>query len=152
MQVDFLHQLRGRAAIIRERWEALLRVEPVNGPLANPDALVHLIPQSLEEVFRRLAEGAGQAAVADERIRALPCDCGHNPYRAYYVAGEQAVLEAVVLLQAERPDLQRAKADLAEAISVIRKLARADIDAFCGICVHRGTADTCRLKTASARP
>jgi hypothetical protein len=55
MTPELRQELRARSAPIRERWETLLRIERVSGPLANPDALVHLIPHSLERLFKMLA-------------------------------------------------------------------------------------------------
>jgi len=39
MGPKFLQLLLARSAMIRTKWEALLRVERVSGPLANPDVL-----------------------------------------------------------------------------------------------------------------
>lgn len=146
MTPELLQILRVREPTLRERWEALLRIEPVNGPLANPDALVHLIPDSLGQIFKRLAAPVRTVPtlVSVKAERLPPCDCGNNPFLAYFIAGEQALVETVILLQAEMPPAGRTESDVAEAIRAVRQLARSEIDAFCGICTHHGHAPHCR--------
>lgn len=140
-----VRDLRACSPAIRFHWEALLRLEPVNSPLANPDALAHLIPHSLEEIFLRLGKYSRvPVSISAARAQLPNCECGNNPYRAYFVAGEQAVTEAFVLLQSELPAESRRSTDMAELIFAIRRLARSNIDAFCGVCVNRGTAPHCR--------
>src|SRR5829696_4499179 len=98
MAPQFVVKLQTRAASIRERWESLLRVEPVNGPLANPDALVHLIPDSLRQIFAALVKSnKAPVSLHAAKIPLPACDCGHNPYLAYFVAGQQALAESLVL-------------------------------------------------------
>lgn len=152
MTPDLLNRLKTTSAEIRFRWEALLRAQRVTGPLANPDALVHLIPDTMPQVFAFLANG-GRSKVTFMEAMAdrLPCcDCGNNPYLAYFVAGEQAVVEAVVLAQAKLPPGQRTEGDVAEAIRAVRTLARTEIDTFCGVCAHRCKAAKCRFATVCA--
>lgn len=146
MAPDLVQQLRQSAADIRRRWEALLRIERVSGPLANPDALVHLIPDTLAEIFVGLAHGTRRPITfIDAMAERLPtCECGNNPYLAYFVAGEQALVESVVLLQAKLPVAYRRESDVAEAIHIVRALARVEIDNFCGVCAHRGCVKGCR--------
>lgn len=151
MTPDLLENLRANTAKIRDRWEALLRVERVNGPLANPDALVHLIPQTLGSVLSSLirkprAKASFEAAMSER----LPiCDCGCNPYLAYFTAGEQALVETVVLLQAEQPTNGHSETDVAQVICAIRSLARSEIDTFCGVCTHHGVSG-CRFVSTVA--
>jgi hypothetical protein len=152
MSPELLDLLRARSGSIRDRWEALLRIERVNTPLANPDALVHLIPGTMIEIFKAAAKPPrAPLALTEVRADRLPaCECGHNPYLAYFLAGEQALVEALVLLQTELPPAQRTESDVAELIRAIRRLGREEIDAFCGICVHRGCAKKCRHAAACA--
>ena len=78
MEPLLVKSLRSRCAAIQMRWETLLRIERVNGPLANPDALVHLIPDSVAHVFEllraRVRTPLSLVATAAERLPA--CNCG----------------------------------------------------------------------------
>ena len=144
MHPSLLRGLRTRSPVIRRHWESLLRIEPVNGPLANPDTMVNLIPQSLEEILTAAARSPHSAHSVPAPRDGLPdCHCGYNPYIAFFIAAEQALVEAAVLIQADLPPHERQQADVLKLKGVVRHLARADIDAFCGICTHRGTARGC---------
>jgi hypothetical protein len=145
---EFLASVMACRASIEEHWRTLLNIEPVSGPLANPEALQYLIPQALNEIFTRASKR--KAATLESARAELPtCNCGHNPYRAFYLAGEQALTEAAVLLQAKQPPALRRESDLACLVFAARAAARSEIDAFCGACVHRGRAKHCRFATAA---
>ena len=150
MTPALLQGLRARHTAIRNQWEALLRVERMSGPLANPDTLVYLIPDSLEQIFSILAGGTSPRPPSGRASSYLPaCGCGNNPYLAYFLAGEQALVEAVILLQAEFHPEGRQKRDVSEIILTMRQLARSEIDTFCGVCSHRGVAHGCRHAVAA---
>lgn len=142
MQETLLANLRGQRAQIHERWAALLRVEPVVTPLGHPDALVHLLDWTLDEVFRGLSSlshrrrRATRVGCADFRPS---CPCGHNPLLAYFAAGEQVLHEALVLAQISAAGLTAFERDasLQELNSVFLHIARREIEAFCGVCQHR---------------
>jgi hypothetical protein len=146
---QFLSALRARGPEIQYRWRRLLRIEPVSGPLANPEALQYLIPQVWNQVLATVAKSS-RTPVSLEKARAqLPaCNCGKNPYRAFFLAAEQAITEAAVLLQADQPPPKRKPADVAELVFAVRSLARSEIDTFCGACTHRGKAHNCRFASA----
>ncbi len=145
MAPDFVYLLRARSDAICAQWETLLRVEPVSGPLANPDSLVHLISDSLEKFFAALAKPTRASLSLAEAKACVPnCKCGNNPYLAYFVAGEQALVEAAILLQAELPPAERHPNDLSAVMLAVRRLARSEIDTFCGVCDHRTVAPQCR--------
>lgn len=151
MHPQLVHHLRDNLPELRRRWEALLRIERVNGPLANPDAMVHLIPDTLAQIFASLLKGLRRPiSFMDAMADRLPgCECGNNPYLAYFVAGEQALVETVVLMQAKLPKDQQRESDVAEVIHVVRTLGRTEIDTFCGICAHRCKAAKCRHSAAA---
>lgn len=145
MTPEILHQLRARGPSIHVRWETLLRIEPVNGPLANPDAMARLIPETLAQILTELARSSSPVSLRSARGAQLPaCNCGHNPYLAFFVAGEQALVETVVIAQSENPLMRRHESDVAEVIHLVRSMARDEIDTFCGICTHRGSDANCR--------
>lgn len=140
VQAALLQALARRAPAIRARWADLLRAEPAASPLANPEALVHLIGWTLHVVLRRL-----QAPGTRRRPRGLParrergCPCGRNPLRAHFAAGEQALQEALVLCQAEGPHPSPAERDAAlqELNLALGHLARREMAAFCALCLRR---------------
>lgn len=143
MDFELLEKLRGRSAAIHVAWETLLRVEPVSSPLANPDTLTRLIPDTIAHVLTALCRTPKSAG--DGKVPHAPiCQCGCNPYLSYFIAGEQAFVEAAVLAQAELAPPKRSASDINHVIRVIRQLAENEIDDFCGVCTHRGTAHACR--------
>jgi len=132
MQEAFIRALRSRRAQIRARWETFLRIEKVNTPLANPDTLVYLFDQTLDEVF---------AALHDTPVPRHPAPpagpCEKNPLCAYFVAGEQALLEALILAQAGTHNLdpKERDADVAHLKHVMHRIARRDIGSLEGVLV-----------------
>ncbi len=158
MQESLVNALRFRAPDIHERWAALLHAEPVTTPLANPDALVHLIDWTLNEIFQSLTSPASRrrfnrrmATATHERA----C-CGRNPLIAHFAAGGQAVREALILVQAASPLLDPIERDasLEELNQVLHDVAQHEIEAFCGVCQHRGqnstTTDAARCPALAA--
>lgn len=143
MEESLVQAMRARRPQIRERWEALLRVERASTALAHPDTLVHLLDWSLDEVLRTLPlrtlplRSSGHAHAS---LRA-DCSCGRNPLLHFFIAGEQALLEALVVTQAELPRLDPIRRDRAvtELYLVVRGLARAEVSSFCSLCQHRAT-------------
>ncbi len=146
MSPEFLQQLRARTIDIGERWRALLHIEPVSGPLANPDALSHAIPQTIDQVLamagRRLRSPLSLHAA---RRHLPPCSCGHNPYRAFFVAGEQAMVESAIHIQFNQSPEARSQMDLVELIYAVRHLAKTEIDTFCSVCTYQGKTSGCHL-------
>jgi len=142
MQDALLQGLDAQRRKIHARWETLLRTERVNTPLAYPDSLVHLIEWTLDEVFVALRASAARRRTESPRIHASArpeCPCGRNPLLAFFLAGEQALLEALVLEQASRLSIDPVERDtaLAELYHAIRSIARREIGAFCSVCQHR---------------
>jgi hypothetical protein len=139
MQADLVRALSARRRDIRARWEALLRIERVNTPLANPEALVFMLDWTLDEVFTTLRNPP-----ARRRAPSTPalCPCGRNPLLAYFAAGKQALVEALVLAQAEHTGLAATERDaaLAELKLCVHEITRREIDAFCSVCQFRHDA------------
>lgn len=136
MQASLLRQFQTRRFSIRAHWEALLRAAPVTTPLGLPDALVHLMDDTLEEVFAALERpGFSRSPISG----LSPCTCGRNPLLAYYAAAEQALHEGLVLAQAATAPLDPAARDgaLDELNAVLQRIAQREIEAFCGICQFR---------------
>ena len=143
MQDELVRALRARRAEIHARWEALLRIEKVNTPLANPDALVFMIDWTLDECFatlRPLHVRRKNGHVDDRGAFKPECPCGRNPLLAYFAAGEQAIEEALILEQASASALDPVQRDEAflELKLTVREIARREIEAFCSVCQFRG--------------
>lgn len=142
MQDELVRALRARRAEIHARWEALLRIEKVNTPLANPDALVFMIDWTLDECFATLRplHARRRNGRASEPATPKPdCPCGRNPLLAYFAAGEQAIEEALILEQASASALDPVQRDEAftELKLTVRDIARREIEAFCSVCQFR---------------
>jgi len=140
MEPALVRTLQDHQPHIRKRWETLLRTELVNTPLANPDLLVPLFDSTLDEVFNALrtqpAPARTESISPAAAIRAL-CACSRNPLLAYFVTGEQALLETLVQLEASghlKPDSASA-----ELLPTIRLIARREVETFCSLCQHRQT-------------
>lgn len=145
MRESLLNALRTRRPQIWQRWRELLQVEAVGNPLSHPDTLVHLIDWTLDETFSAVAHPHGArrrhyARLADEEQSY--CPCGRNPLLAYFVAGEQALREALVLAQSREPKLDPAERDVAldELNFAFRRIARREIEALCALCRYRDAA------------
>ena len=154
MQEVLVTALRVRRPAIRSHWEAVLRTEPVKTPLGNPDALVHLIEWTMDEIFAALGNPLARSRVGGTRFahdeRAV-CPCGRNPLLAYFAAGEQAMREALILAQAAAAPLDPLQRDasLEELDLVFQQISRREIEAFCGVCQFRRSA-TCQTVAAEA--
>lgn len=144
----FLRALNQRRAQIADRWEALLRVEPVTTPLGHPDTLVFGIRDALKEILTQVRQPSLEPAPPP-----VQCVCGRNPLNAFYRAGEQALLEALVLEQARQPGLTPADRDssFAELRSAIDHVKNREIGALASLCQHQTGADSSARKDA-ARP
>jgi hypothetical protein len=152
MQEELVRALRDRRAETRARWEALLRIEKVNTPLANPDALVFMIDWTLDEVFGALLRplSSRRRTAKFENHRPRPeCPCGRNPLLAYFAAGEQALEEALILEQASALALDPVQRDaaFAELKTIILEIARREIEAFCAVCQYRSEVHACSGQT-----
>lgn len=145
MQESLARVLRARRPEIRARWEALLRIERANTPLANPDALVFMLDWTLDEVFTMLANPHARRRpnrVTYTTSAKAVCPCGRNPLLIYFAAGEQALDEALVLAQAEMPSLDPVERDAAFAglTQAVREISRREIESFCAVCQYRQSA------------
>jgi hypothetical protein len=93
--------------------------------------LVYLFDQTLDEVFERLGDSVPRRSFA--RLNQVS---DKNPFVAYYRAGEQALLEALIHTQAKSSTLDSSSrdTDLAKLKLVLGTIARREILAWEGIC------------------
>ena len=121
-----------------------MRAEPVTTPLGLPDTLVHLIDVTLEQVFATLENPLRHhpAHVNGTTSEEPICPCGRNPLLVYFVAGDQAMREGLILAQAASAPLDPVERDasLEELNAVIRRISRREIEAICGVCQFRHLA------------
>jgi hypothetical protein len=142
MQECLVVALSRRRHEIHRRWEELLRLEGEETPLANPAVLVHLIDWTLSRIFDQLRDrktrNAGKSPRKVAALRAH-CACGHNPLLKLFLTGEQALLEALVLVQVGDASLDPSHRDtaVAELYLVINDTALREIDALCSVCRNR---------------
>lgn len=148
MLTECVRALEARRKEVRLRWEDLLRTERANSPLANPDTLVYLIDDTFDALIDALLKPSvlkRTVHTADFSVVRAKCICGRNPYLAYFTAGEQALLEALVLIQASNgpldPDVR--DSSVQDLYGVIRAAALREIEAFCSLCQYR--VDTGRV-------
>ena len=144
MQGELVQALLSRRTQICARWTALLHIDRANTALAHPDTLIHLLDwtfdsiiQALELTLNRKTLAAAQASGARP-----DCPCGRNPYLYFFIAGEQAWLEALVFTQVAMPKLEAVARDqaVAELLNIVRTLARTEVEAFCSVCQYREAA------------
>jgi len=154
MQETLARALHAQRGPIRLQWEALLRVERTTTPLAHPDSLVHLLDWAIDEIFSALQPDAdGPPVPAPPVATALrsECACGRNPFLVFFIAGEQAMIEALVLAQTEIPALDAASRDSAvsELYAVLRRIRDQEIESFCALCQYRGSATCAGIQPAA---
>ncbi len=152
MQEGLVETLRTRRSQIRERWSDLLRADRANTPLANPDMLVHMLDWTLDEIFRglaRLASRRRSGRHVTEYLHKPECPCGRNPLLVYFAVGEQALQEALILVQAEAPALSPLERDISleELNLVLQHISGREIEAFCGVCQFRTREGTAACTT-----
>jgi hypothetical protein len=137
--------LQGMRPTILERWEVLLRAEPVSSPLANPDSLVYLMGWTLDRFFsalrgplsRRRISDRGSNKVDVKEVREL-CACKMNPLLTYFATAEQALIHtALPILQPRERESALSAVRLAMQI-----VAKREIDTFCAVCQRRHATTT----------
>jgi hypothetical protein len=143
MDERMLHALEAQRNELHSRWEALLRVEPVITPLGQPEALKHMIDFTLKTLFTSLHTAHSQRKKHLKSVREWAadrslCPCGKNPLMAYFVAGEQALLETLILVQAGLPDCAETRATAVYELKLaMAHVAHREIETFCALCQLR---------------
>ena len=138
MNAELIRKLKAMRPQIRARWEALLRIERMNTPLANPDTLVFMFDPTLDSVL---------AALPGHRVRSAgprpTCRFANNPMRVYFTALEQALLEALILAQSSQASpesvthaaiVAERTAAATELCAAVRRVARSEINMLDQIC------------------
>jgi hypothetical protein len=138
-----IEAMDSRRSRIRASWERLLKGERVNTALARPEVLIYLIEPTLDRIFAALRHLPRTSVnlksdLAAEEFKRAACECGRNPLLVFFLAGEQALLDELIHLQAEASELvgNPRTQDVTELYLVIRHEARREVGAFCAVCVH----------------
>lgn len=131
MDEPLLRALQAQRASIRIRWKTLLHTERITSPLADPDMLVYLFNQTLDEILAALPSVKAGSLQPPPACR---CDC--NPMRDYFTALEQALLEALILAQAKQPKLspESRTAAVDELRTTLRRIAQREITVYDTLC------------------
>jgi hypothetical protein len=134
VEKNAIRVLEQKRPLIKQRWEARLRAEPVVSPLANPDTLIFRMDQTLELLASALRTRSIRVWFKHHPVLLPPlrdnCSCRINPLLAYYTSGEAALREIAA------PALGNA---LPEILLLYHGLAQREIEALCGACCQRGT-------------
>jgi hypothetical protein len=137
VETEILRALEAHRPSILTHWESLLRLERASSPLAQPDLLVRMLDQTLDDIFAALPGWSIRRV--STLVPASACPCGRNPLLAYYAAGQQALREALVMIQAGISLLTTTDRDDSFACvdQVFGDIARREIEAFCALCQFR---------------
>ncbi len=103
----------------------------MTSPLANPDALAHLMVWTLDQVFR------GLFSATTRRKTALPprptCPCGLNPLIAYFATAKASLHEALEVCSGGGPINPSDAGEMEHALEIV---ARRELATFCSLCLH----------------
>ena len=129
-----MQQLEALRPAIKQRWEALLRLEPALTPLASPDTLVFLMDETLQQLNSALHAQSFPAWMKKNTIHVAPtqsrCRCSINPLLTYYTTGELALRAAAGAALGPK---------IVEVLLYFHGLGQREIEALCGVCCHHGT-------------
>ncbi|MEI8089253.1 MAG: hypothetical protein WCG63_06605 [Opitutaceae bacterium] len=116
--------------------------------------LIHLLDWTFDSIIQALEPTSNRKTPSGAQVSGAraTCPCGRNPYLYFFIAGEQAWLEALVFTQVAIPKLEAEVRDqaVAELLNVIRTLARTEVEAFCFVCQYRDAALSAAKITALA--
>ncbi|MDE3084522.1 MAG: hypothetical protein KGJ37_04785 [Verrucomicrobiota bacterium] len=127
--------LRKRRLRLKAEWKRRLREEPATTALANPDILVYLMDETLNQLETLLSTRA-QAHWVDvhhshlTQVRTL-CSCGLNPLLTYFHTGG-AALKAELLESQEMPELSEREKEILNQAWYF--MAQREVESLCGPC------------------
>jgi hypothetical protein len=140
MKQGYLEALDGHRAEIKRKWEIFLRAAPATTPLGNPDTLVFLMDQSLQQLFSLFRSKSAHCWLSRRqpapRVAGATCHCRLNPLINYFIAGQAAVAfvaQTVPRSQHHLDDLT-ANSCVDELLLTFRFLSHREVRSFCEIC------------------
>jgi len=139
MRRQFLQALAGLRPMIKTCWEVLLRAGPPCSPLGNPDTLVFMMDQTLDDFFAAARSPTPRRWLGRYPLLcnslAETCSCDQNPLLNYFVSGEQAILAiAGQTLAGLTPGTEDGEQILSEVQLVFHYLAQHELQTFCDLC------------------
>jgi len=127
-----IQRLEALRAALKREWENLLRSEPAPSPLGNPDVLVYLMDETMNQVIAGLRQRPLEHWTQHARALRVPlhrhCECGFNPLLKYYATGEIALHVVVARAVAEHQE---------EILTCYHLYAQKEIDTLCAVCQQR---------------
>lgn len=130
MEANHLEQLKANGVGLAANWIRAIQTAPSSSPLTSPETMVHHVVPAWERIVATLECGEGGSLSTPDLIaEGWPprCRCGQNPFRDFYLRGEQAVFSHPFvqhdLTPAERSEFQAA----------FRTVAAEEICAFDGV-------------------
>ena len=142
MKQGYLEALDGHRAEIKRKWELLLRAAPATTPLGNPDTLVYLMDESLEQLFSLLRSKSTHPWLSGDppatRVVDSTCHCRLNPLINYFIAGQAALAFAAQTVPRSQHHLDDVAATMCvdELLVTFRYLAHREVSVFCEVCLH----------------
>jgi hypothetical protein len=142
MKQGYLEALDGHRAEIKRKWEILLRAAPATTPLGNPDTLVYLIDESLQQLFSLFHSKSTHQWLSRHppatHLIGMSCHCRLNPLINYFIAGQAALAFAAQSVPGSQHHLDdlEATACVDELLLTFRFLAHREIHAFCEVCQY----------------
>jgi len=142
MKQGFLEALDGHRAEIKRKWELLLRAAPTTTPLGNPDTLVFLMDESLQQLFSLFRSKATHQWLRHHppasHTVGIVCHCRLNPLINYFIAGQAALAFAAQTVPRNQHHLDdvAATACVDELLLTFHFLAHREIHAFCEVCQY----------------
>lgn len=124
-------------ALVRARWEALLRKSHVSSALADPDVLVFMMDRTLDELMKNLQQPPERPQ--EEETDSIVCECGMNPLLGYFKAAEAALVETLESICRNLPALSdmEQRESFTDLRCELERMRCKEVTTFCGVCQIR---------------
>jgi len=124
--------IHAQRTLLKVEWRRRLRIEPTSTPLANPDALVYLMDETLTQLESLVRDRPAPRWLRLRKTHLGPlrslCPCGLNPLLAYFSSGAET-LNAVLSV-----DGYLTREEVSTLCQGWHFLAQSEIEALCEGC------------------